>query len=69
MNDSILVNDDEHFLHGIKYEFSNAFEMTNANPIEFHLGIPINRNVTNHSIHLSQKKYLTYFQMFWDVGL
>jgi hypothetical protein len=63
------VNDDEHFLHGIKYEFSSAFEMTNIKPIKFHLGILVSRNVTNHSIHLSQKKYLTYFQTFWDARL
>jgi hypothetical protein len=69
VNDSILVNDDEHFIHGIKYEISSAFEMTNTNAIEFRLGIPTSRNVTNHSIHLSQKKYLTYFQTYWDVGL
>jgi len=60
MHDSILLNDDEFFLHDIKSELSYAFEMTNTSPIEFCLGIQVMKNVTNHSIHLSQEKYLTY---------
>jgi hypothetical protein len=61
VDDSIqLVNDDEQFLHGIHLDFSNAFEMINIGPIEVCFQIQVNRSVINHSIHLSQDKYLTY---------
>ncbi len=61
VDDSIqLVNDDEHFLHGIQLDFSDAFEMINIGPIEVCFQIQVNRNVINHFIHLSQDKYYTY---------
>jgi len=61
VDDSIhLLNDDQQFLHGIQIDFSNAFEMINIGPIEVCFQIQVNRNVVNHSIHLSQDKYLTY---------
>jgi hypothetical protein len=39
VDDSILVSDDEQFLHGIKFEFFSAFEMTNTSLIKNCLGI------------------------------
>lgn len=54
MDDSILVTDDEQFLHDIKYDLSNAFEMIYTSPIEFCLKIQVRNNVIDHSIHLSQ---------------
>jgi hypothetical protein len=39
VDDSILVSDDEFFLHDIKYKLSYTFEMTNTSLIEFCLKI------------------------------
>jgi hypothetical protein len=60
MDDSILVTNDEQFLHDIKYDLSNAFEMIDINPIKFCFKIQVRKNVMDHSIHFSQEKYLTY---------
>jgi hypothetical protein len=49
MDDSILVTN-----------FLNAFEMIDISPIEFCFKIQVMKNVMDHSIHLSQEKYLTY---------
>jgi hypothetical protein len=68
VDDSIqLVNNDEQFLHGIQLDFSNAFEMINISPNEVCFQIQVNRNVINHSIHLSQDKYLTYILKHFEM--
>ncbi len=54
------MRDDEQFLQGIKPYLSNAFEMTNINFIKFCFKIQVNKNITNHSLRLSQKQYLAY---------
>ncbi len=53
VDDSILANDDEQVLQGIKGELSNAFEMIDIGPIEFCFWIQVSSNITDHSIHLS----------------
>jgi hypothetical protein len=64
------MSDDEQFLQGVKIYFSNAFEMTNTNLIEFCFKIQVSKNITNHSLHLSQKNYSCICsQTFWDVKL
>jgi hypothetical protein len=60
MDDSILVTNDEQFLHDIKYDLSNAFEMIDINPIKFCFKIQVRNNVMDHSIYFSQETYLTY---------
>jgi hypothetical protein len=60
VDDSILANDDEQVLQSIKGELSNAFEMIDIGPIEFCFWIRVSSNITDHSIHLSQEKYLTF---------
>lgn len=54
------MRDDEQFLQGIKPYLSNAFEMTNINFIKFCFKIQVSKNITNHSLRLSQKQYLAY---------
>jgi hypothetical protein len=60
MDDSILVTDGEQFLHDIKHDLYNAFEMIHTNPTKFCLKIQVSNNVIDHSIHFSPEKYLTY---------
>jgi len=60
VDDSILANDDEQVLQGIKDEVFNAFEMVDIGPIEFCFWIQVSSDITYHSIHLSQEKYLAY---------
>jgi len=53
VDDSILANDDEQVLQGIKGELSSAFEMIDIGPIEFCFWIQVSSNIIDHSIHLS----------------
>jgi protoheme ferro-lyase len=54
------MKDDEKFLQGVKPYLSNAFGMTNINFIKFCFKIKVSKNITNHSLRLSQKQYLAY---------
>ncbi len=60
MDDFILVNDNEFFLHDIKFGLSHTFEMIDIWPHWTLFRNLIMNNVTNHSIHLSLEKYFTY---------